>query len=238
MGRASVNNGNHQTCSFYTIMNTIETIIQTITFILAPVVMVSCCTLFLNAMLTRYNNLSDRMRNLHQERFNLLLSIDSSITGALRAIEGLNAVRIREIEEQLPHLLKRHRQLHLVAMFLYLAIATFVISMFIIAISTLTSSPAIAISALVIFLLGTALILTGIIIALLEFYSSNRAVHYEVLHGLNMGREDNKEIQLSEEEVHLLHLLNEKFMRRARKMLDWNTTTTPQQIERDRQNDL
>jgi uncharacterized oligopeptide transporter (OPT) family protein len=197
-----------------------ETIIRTITLIVAPVVLLSCCTLFLNGMLTRYNAISDRMRTMHQERFNLLLSIDKSITGAFKAIDGLSATRVREIEEQLPHLLRRYDLMHHAAMSLYIAIVVFIISMFVIAVAAITTSSVVALSALGVFMLGAVLLLVGILISSVEFYPSNRAVHYEVLHGLSLGHDEETPVTLSQEEMALQKELDEKVLARARRLLD------------------
>src|SRR5713101_1638720 len=49
----------------------IDTTIRTISLIVAPVVMVSSCALFLNGLLQRYHAISSTMRMMHRERLDL-----------------------------------------------------------------------------------------------------------------------------------------------------------------------
>ncbi|HLZ57620.1 MAG TPA: DUF2721 domain-containing protein [Ktedonosporobacter sp.] len=167
----------------------ITEIIRTISLVLAPVVMISCCTLFLNGQLQRYDSLSMRMRAMTQERFEILRDGGNSVTGALETVDGLSELRLREIEAQLPHLLKRHRMIHRATLTIALAILIFFVSMCILALAAMINSTQVAIIALVAFLLGTATILFGVMMMMFELYQSNRAVRYEVLHALSLGKQ-------------------------------------------------
>ena len=86
----------------------IEITIRSISLILAPVVMVTSCALFLNGLLQRYHAISSTMRAMHRERLDLLRAAGKSITGALESIDGVTAERLHEIEIQLPKMLQRH----------------------------------------------------------------------------------------------------------------------------------
>src|SRR5579859_5450525 len=125
----------------------ITEIIRTISLVLAPVVMISCCTLFLNGQLQRYDSISVRMRAMTQERLEILREASNSVTGALDAVDGLNELRLREIEAQLPHLLKRHHMVHRATLTIGLAIMIFFISMCILALAAMVNSVPIAITA-------------------------------------------------------------------------------------------
>lgn len=167
----------------------ISEIIRTISLVLAPVVMVSCCILFLNGQLQRYDSISARMRAMTQERFEILRDAGGSVTGSLKTVDDLGKLRLREIEAQLPHLLRRHKMIHREVLTIGLAVFIFVICMCLLALAALLNAPYVAIMALCAFILGTATVLSSVIMMMLELYQSNREVRYEVLHALSLGKQ-------------------------------------------------
>jgi hypothetical protein len=169
---------------------TVETIIRTIGLILAPVVMIASCVQFLNGVLQRYSSISDRMRAMHLERLEILRMTADSVTGALENLGALNSLRVQEIEEQLPHLLWRHKMLHRAALCVDFAVLTFVACMFVIALAAIMNSGLVATIALLCFLFGTTVLLVGVILKTVEFYQSYREVMFEVMHGLGLGKKD------------------------------------------------
>ncbi len=168
---------------------TIEAIIRIIGLIIAPVVMISSCTLFLNGLQQRYDSLSTRMRSMHRERIELLRETGQGITAALKAIDGLSETRANELEKQLPSLLRRHRILRNAVLTAYVAILILVFSMFIIALAAIANSSLIAMIALFSFLAGTSALLLSVAISTFEVYQSHHEVTYEVQHGLHLGKE-------------------------------------------------
>ena len=87
---------------------TIEMIIRTISLILAPVVMITSCALFLNGLLARYEFISNRMRTMHRERLELLETLGDS-AGSDKPTPGFIKQRVSEIEIELPNILRRHK---------------------------------------------------------------------------------------------------------------------------------
>ena len=168
---------------------TIDAIIRTISLILAPVVMITSCAILLNGVLTRYESVSARMRGMHLERLELLQGLGNTTSSVVPAF-GFSIRRIHEIEVQLPQLLQRHKMIHNAVLALNAAIVLFVISMFIIALAVLTNSAPIAIIALLTFLIGTGVLLVGVIITTLELSRSQREVAYEIQDGLKLRKED------------------------------------------------
>jgi hypothetical protein len=168
---------------------TIETIIRTISLILAPVVMITCCGIFLNGLITRYNSMSDRIRAMHHERLELLQALANKISRA-EYTSGFSTHRVQEIEIQLPKLLRRYKLIRNAVLTVDLAILISVSSMFIIALAAMTNSTLMAEMALLAFLAGTSTLFVGIVIATLELYRSEREVAYEAQHGLSLRKED------------------------------------------------
>src|SRR6266516_4414398 len=167
---------------------TIETIIRTISLILAPVVMITCCAIFLNGLITRYNSMSDRIRAMHHERLELLQALANK-TSRAEYTSGFSTHRVQEIEIQLPKLLRRYKLIRNAVLTVDVAILIFVSSMFIIALAAMTNSILMAEMALLAFLAGASTLFVGIVITTLELYRSEREVTYEAQHGLSLGKE-------------------------------------------------
>ena len=167
----------------------IDAIVRTISFILAPVVMITSCILFLNGLLTRYEAVSVRLRSMHRERLELLQDLGNRTSDG-KPHAGFDMQRIAEIEEQLPRILHRHKLIRNAVLSINTAILIFVSSMLIIALAALTTSTLTANVALCAFLLGTGALLAGVIVTTLELYRSQHEVAYEVLDGLKLRKED------------------------------------------------
>jgi hypothetical protein len=149
--------------------------------ILAPVVMITSCSIFMNGLFTRYESVSARMRALHRERLDLLDEVrprgsDAATTRQRR--------RIDEIERQLPGLLRRHRLIRNSVLAVATALLVLVGAMFLIAAAETTGSAVVAGLALLAFLLGTASFLLAVAIAAFELWHSQREVEYEIQDGL------------------------------------------------------
>lgn len=122
----------------------------------------------LTGIITVYNTLSDRLRTFTRERLDLLRGKDGGFD--LDAIRGdeYKMERLREIDELLPGMLRRHEQAHQAALAMYLAIMIFILSMFSIALAVVTQLTAVAPLAFVIFLLGAAAMLGSVDLMSLE----------------------------------------------------------------------
>jgi hypothetical protein len=152
--------------------------------------MISCCTVFLNGQLQRYDAISTRMRLMIQERFEILRAMENTpdLASSSETLEGIENLRVSEMEAQFPLLLNRYKLLRDAALMISLAILLFVICMFLIALATIMHSNFTAVLSLFIFLLGTILVFAGGTMVMLEIYKSHLSVRYEVLHALSSGK--------------------------------------------------
>jgi len=171
----------------------VNELIRTISLIVAPAVMISCCTIFLNGQLQRYDNIGARMRLMNQERFEMLrllkeMADAGNTTLEDDVVESMEQLRISEIEAQLPHLLRRYKLIHDAALVVGIAILLNVVCMFIIALAVVLHSNLIATFALLVFLLGMLTVFVGGVVIMLEIYKSHLSVRYEVLHSLSLGK--------------------------------------------------
>ncbi len=143
---------------------------QIIQLILAPVVMITSCSLVLNGLLSRYAAINDRLRLMVRERLDLLRA----------PADSLEAERLNEIDQQIPDLLRRHRQTHDAVLLIYFAVLLFVASMFVIALLVISGTAWIGTIVLVLFLGAILALMGGVALAVVEIYGSNRALHFEV----------------------------------------------------------
>lgn len=145
---------------------------QTIQLIIAPVVLITACAIIQGGILGRFIYVGQRIRSLATERLEVLHSgkID----------DAFSLERLQEIDRQIPLLNRRHRLLQRSVMLIYTAISIFLISMFAIALSVASNAGVAATLALICFLIGTCLLLGGVILAAQEIRMSHQAICYEV----------------------------------------------------------
>lgn len=158
---------------------TAETIVRTIQLIVAPVVMVTAGAILSGGLLSHAGAINDRLRALAHERLDLLRTLVTEAEGS--AVSGNVArERVAEIDHQLPDLLGRHRIVHAAIRTVYGAIRIFVGSMLVIALAAVTDAAAVADVALLLFLVGTGVLLWSLVLTTRELRRSLRAVEYEV----------------------------------------------------------
>ncbi len=168
----------------------IDTVTRTISFVLAPVVMISSCAILLGGLLSRYESISARMRAMNKERFDLLRDTGQSLSASVAAADAddFTRERLREIDTQLPQLLHRHKLVRNAVLYVYDAILILVASMLVIAAAVITQSGYVAFAALVVFLIGTGALLVGVLITTTEVRRSHHEVMYESQRVLDLGK--------------------------------------------------
>jgi hypothetical protein len=168
-----------------------EFVAQTIQLILTPAVMVTTCAIMLGGLLAHYGAINDRLRALARERLEIWQSSTTNLTATSSpdsALPGDSAPskhttfiteRLREIDTQLPDLLRRHTMMRNAVLSGYAAVVSFLTSMVIIALAALIQSTIVAFAALLIFLAGTTILLIGMLLTTIEIRISHQAVQYE-----------------------------------------------------------
>lgn len=159
-----------------------EMIVRNIQVILAPVVMITACAILLGVLHGRYQTINDRLRLMVSERLELWRRIDSNSSDAFVA------ERLRELDEQFPDLLHRHKLAHDAIFVVGCAILMFVGDMFLIASAVLLGSVWTATGTLVLFLAGAGAFFVGALLMTLEVRTSHRTLHYEVRRVMNLGK--------------------------------------------------
>lgn len=148
---------------------------RVIQLVLAPVVMVSACAILLGSLQQRYAVINERLRAMSRELFDLHFSDQAAGEDEPRRSE-----RLKEIDIQVPLLLRRHRLAHHAVLAAYGAAGVFILDMFAIAVTVLLNQNGLSAAVLVLFLAGLLFLLAGVALTAVEVWSSRRAVEYEV----------------------------------------------------------
>jgi hypothetical protein len=157
-----------------------ETVTRTIQLILAPVVLLSACSIFVGGLLSHYEALNARMRTMVRERLDILRGPNGP--------DLLLAERLAEIDLQLPQLLQRHALVHHALLAAYVGILILVASMCAIAFSAVSAAEWLVALVLALFVTGILAILASVILIALEVRTSQRAVSFEVDRVLHLVR--------------------------------------------------
>jgi hypothetical protein len=153
----------------------LEMIVRTMQFILAPAVMINACAVIITGLLSHYAVINARLRDMNRERLAQLRLSDQNA-----ATDALTLERLGEIDAQLPELLHRHRLIRDAVLFVYGGVFFFVTSMLVIALADALNLTWVSVAALIVFLVGTALVLAGVFTVALEIRRSHLAVEFEV----------------------------------------------------------
>ena len=149
-----------------------ETVTRTIQLILAPVVMVSACAIFVGGLLAHYEAINLRMRTMTRERLDLLRNFTIA--------DHFNSERLVELDVQLPQLLRRHALVHHALLSAYTGMLILVASMCAIALSAVTATDWLVTVVLAMFVAGILAMLASVIWIAMEVRISQQTVAYEV----------------------------------------------------------
>jgi hypothetical protein len=156
-----------------------EMVARTIQLIIAPAVMITSCCIFTNGLLVHYSAIGERLRLIVRERVDLLRE-----TEAVEMQSVLARERREDIDIQIPSLLRHHLLVRTSLAGTFIAIAVYILDMFVIAYSVLSSQTGFYGAILVVFLLGVACQLIGVSYSLFDAYISHKIYAYDSLHAL------------------------------------------------------
>jgi hypothetical protein len=158
---------------------TADEIAKIIQQILAPVVMVTACSITLGGLFGHYQAINDRLRAMAREQLDLLRSESDQVSRE----------RLAEIDHQAPALLRRHLLMRNALLAIEVAVVLFVACMLAIAAASIAVSAVLAMGVLGLFLLGTLMLLVGVVLSAIEVGVSHGALHYEVQRVLDLQRD-------------------------------------------------
>ena len=163
------------------------TAVNAISAMVAPVVLLTTGGLLSNGLLTVYNSINDRIREMTRERIEILSGPEGEILER-SGVRPSGLERLTQIEEQLPRLLRRHRLTRASLLTIYLAIAVLGLSILIIALAVSEDSESIGRAALGLVLAGTACLISGLAVAATSLAKSADAIPYSVERTQALGR--------------------------------------------------
>jgi hypothetical protein len=150
--------------------------------------MVTACALLVGGMLNQYNQINDRLRAHARERLGLLRTKEDG----LARVDELGGVftreRLQELDQQLPHMLGRYHLIRNAVLAMYCAVLVFLTTMLAIGAAYELRSSGWATGALVLFVVGMATMLVGLVQHALFVVGGNTMVRYEVRRILDLGR--------------------------------------------------
>ncbi len=152
----------------------------------APVVLITTAAILSAALLTMYSSVNDRMRAMDRERLDILTGAAGTLLSAVE-VPPAGRERLAQIDTQLPMLLRRHRLLHNAVLVIYTGVAVLVLSVITIGVAVTGRSGAAATAALVLVLVGTVILLGGLVFAARSIMISMDAIDYEVRRALSLG---------------------------------------------------
>ncbi len=164
-----------------------QAVAQTIQFIIAPAVLVTTCALLLNGLLLRYAAVNDRLRLMASEQLEILRMLQSRHPTSTDGLDPLTAERLSQIATQMPELLGRHRLIRNAILIEYSAVLIFIGSMIMTAVATVIGADWIGSVVLMVFLVGTIVLLAGAILTAIEVSRSHHALEYEVRQIMSLG---------------------------------------------------
>jgi Protein of unknown function (DUF2721) len=162
------------------------TAITAVQAMVAPVVLITAAALLTGALLAMYGSINDRMRAMSHERLDILTGADGSLLSAGQ-VPASGRERLTQIDTQLPLMLRRHRLLHDAVLLLFAGVAVLVLSVIAIGTAVTNGSGGIGTAALILVLVGTVTLLTGLLFAARSIMLSTDAVDYEVKRSLSLG---------------------------------------------------
>lgn len=160
--------------------------IRAIQAMLAPVVLITTAAILSGGIQTMYAAVNDRMRSMTAERLSRLTTSDGEFTSP-SALPPSARERLRQIDTELPLLLRRHWMLHNVLMLIYTSVLLVVIAMVLIAVAITGPEPAAGDVALVVMLTATGTLMLGLVLVALTVRHSANAIDYEVQEVLRLG---------------------------------------------------
>jgi hypothetical protein len=161
--------------------------VNAISAMVAPVVLLTVGSLISNGLLTVYNSVNDRLRQMTRERIEILTG-PAGEKLEVASVPVMGRERLEEIKAQLPLILRRHKLTRLSVLTIYGAVGVLGLSIVVIAIAVVLDDETAGRIALGLVLAGTIVMLVGIGVAALSLAKSADAITYAVNRTSELGR--------------------------------------------------
>jgi hypothetical protein len=156
---------------------------RTIQLIIAPAVTLTACCIFTNGLLGHYAAIGERLRVIVRERVDLLKETETAPGSGLIVKE-----RLEDIDFQVPNVLRHHLLVRNSLAGTFIAMAFYILDMFVIAFSVISNHTGLYSAVLTVFLLGVASQLVGVLYSVYDAILSHRIYAYESRHALDLEK--------------------------------------------------
>lgn len=160
-----------------------EMVARTIQLIIAPAVMITSCCILTNGLLAHYASIGERLRVTVRERVDLLREAEVNSRSGLIVQE-----RLEDIDFQIPNLLRHHLFVRTSLAGTFIAIVVYILDMFVIAYSVLAIRTGFYSAILIVFLLGVASQLVGVLYSVIDAFVSHKIYAYETRHAMSLEK--------------------------------------------------
>lgn len=156
---------------------------RTIQLIIAPAVTLTACCIFTNGLLGHYVSIGERLRVAVRERVDLLREEETAQRSGLLVKE-----RLEDIDFQVPNLLHHHLLVRNSLAGTFIAMALYILDMFVIAFSIISNQTGLYSAIIAVFLLGVASQLAGVLYSVFDAFLSHRIYAYDSRHAMKLER--------------------------------------------------
>ena len=163
----------------------LEMIARTIQLIIPPAVMITSCCIFTNGLLGHYAAIGERLRVTVRERVDLLRETEAGMMSGKIAKD-----RLEDIDFQIPSLLHHHLLVRNSLAGAFIAMVFYILDMFVIAFSVLSNRAGLYNAILLVFLLGVASQLIGVLYSVFNGFISHKIYAYEAHHALSLEKSE------------------------------------------------
>jgi len=163
------------------------TAVNAISDMVAPVVLLTVGSMITNGLLNAYSGVSDRLREMTRERIALRTGSDGEVLD-IAEVAAVGRERLAEIDHQVPMILRRLHRVRIAMLLIYSAIALVCLGIIAIAVAVSEESESFGQAALGLVLAGTALLLIGVVVAVVSLASSADALTYAIDRSRTLGR--------------------------------------------------
>ena len=157
----------------------LEMVARTIQLIIAPAVMITACCIFANGLLALYAAIGERLRVTVRERVDLLRETETNSSN-----DSIVKERVEDIDFQNPNLLRHHWMVRTSLAGTFIAMAFYILDMFVIACSVISTKSGFYSAILVVFLVGVASQLIGVLYSVFDALMSHKIYAYESRHAM------------------------------------------------------
>jgi Protein of unknown function (DUF2721) len=162
------------------------TAVNAISDMVAPVVLLTVGGMLSNGLITIYNDIDNRMRDMTRERLQIRRGPAGQVLDPA-SMPAIDQERLAEIGAQLPMLLRRHKLTRLSVLTIYVALVVLGLSIVVIALAITLDDQIAGRVALGFVLAGTIIMLLGLGVAAMSLAKSADAITYAVKRTTNFG---------------------------------------------------